>query len=186
MCRSSYKPKLSPTGRAPYESGCAGNGACRQRQTSVRTREQSHSQVPWRTFDRLTAQPLDLVRARVRRTSRKVHGKRLTTSTRGFPEYAQAGPHINHARKAIDRIVERSKVEVRGHDRRRTAASLMVGANVPRLVVSKILNHVNGVSLLCTSDTATTARASGARLLGPTRSGKAFRSACRTHVAGRR
>jgi integrase len=36
----------------------------------------------------------------------------------------------------------RSKVEFRGHDLRRTAASLMVGAGVPRLVVSKILNHV--------------------------------------------
>jgi integrase len=32
-------------------------------------------------------------------------------------------------------------VEFRGHDLRRTAASLMVGAGVPRLVVQKILNH---------------------------------------------
>jgi integrase len=33
-------------------------------------------------------------------------------------------------------------VKFRGHDLRRTAASLMVGGGVPRLVVSKILNHV--------------------------------------------
>jgi integrase len=59
-----------------------------------------------------------------------------------FPSTRKAGPHIAHAQKAIERIVERSKVEFRGHDLRRTAASLMVGAGVPRLVVSKILNHV--------------------------------------------
>lgn len=59
-----------------------------------------------------------------------------------FPSTRKTGPHINHAQKAIERIVERSKVDSRGHDLRRTAASLMVGAGVPRLVVSKILNHV--------------------------------------------
>jgi len=59
-----------------------------------------------------------------------------------FPSTRKTGPHINHAQKAIERIVERSGVEFRGHDLRRTAASLMVGAGVPRLVVSKILNHV--------------------------------------------
>ena len=59
-----------------------------------------------------------------------------------FPSTRKTGLHINHAQKAIERIVERSKVEFRGHDLRRTAASLMVGAGVPRLVVSKILNHV--------------------------------------------
>ncbi|MGE0447652.1 MAG: tyrosine-type recombinase/integrase [Vicinamibacterales bacterium] len=59
-----------------------------------------------------------------------------------FPSTRKAGPHINHAQKAIERIVRRSGVEFRGHDLRRTAASLMVGAGVPRLVVSKILNHV--------------------------------------------
>ena len=35
-----------------------------------------------------------------------------------------------------------SAFKFRGHDLRRTAASLMVGGGVPRLVVSKILNHV--------------------------------------------
>jgi integrase len=59
-----------------------------------------------------------------------------------FPGKRKDGPHIAHAQKAIERIVERSGVDFRGHDLRRTAASLMVGAGVPRLVVSKILNHV--------------------------------------------
>ncbi|MDO8678034.1 MAG: site-specific integrase [Acidobacteriota bacterium] len=59
-----------------------------------------------------------------------------------FPSSRKDGPHIAHAQKAIERIVEASGVDFRGHDLRRTAASLMVGAGVPRLVVSKILNHV--------------------------------------------
>ncbi len=59
-----------------------------------------------------------------------------------FPSSRKDGPHIAHAQKAIERIVEASDVDFRGHDLRRTAASLMVGAGVPRLVVSKILNHV--------------------------------------------
>ena len=59
-----------------------------------------------------------------------------------FPSPKKTAPHIAHAQKAIERVVERSGVDFRGHDLRRTAASLMVGAGVPRLVVSKILNHV--------------------------------------------
>jgi integrase len=76
-----------------------------------------------------------------------------------FPSTRKTGPHINHAQKAIERIVDRSKVEFRGHDLRRTAASLMVGAGVPRLVVSKILNHVEtGVTAVYDRDTATISR----------------------------
>ena len=59
-----------------------------------------------------------------------------------FPSSRKTGPHIAHAQKAIERIVAASGVDFQGHDLRRTAASLMVGAGVPRLVVSKILNHV--------------------------------------------
>ncbi|MGE3342856.1 MAG: tyrosine-type recombinase/integrase [Vicinamibacterales bacterium] len=58
------------------------------------------------------------------------------------PSTRKTGPHINHAQKAIERVVQRSRVEFRGHDLRRTAASLMIGSGIPRLVVSKILNHV--------------------------------------------
>lgn len=59
-----------------------------------------------------------------------------------FPSPHKALPHIAHAQKAIERVVASSGVSFRGHDLRRTAASLMVGAGVSRLVVSKILNHV--------------------------------------------
>ena len=59
-----------------------------------------------------------------------------------FPSTRMTGPHVHHAQKAFERLVARSGVKFRGHDLRRTAASLMVGGGVPRLVVSKILNHV--------------------------------------------
>jgi integrase len=68
--------------------------------------------------------------------------ERTGTSDWLFPSARKPAVHITHAQKAIERIVERSSVAFRGHDLRRTAASLMVGAGVPRLVVSKILNHV--------------------------------------------
>jgi integrase len=60
----------------------------------------------------------------------------------GVPEHAEEGTSRAYAQNALERVIERSGVSFRGHDLRRTAASLMVGAGVPRLVVSKILNHV--------------------------------------------
>lgn len=66
-------------------------------------------------------------------------------SDKGSP-YVFPGPggkfHIANVQKTIQRIVKASGVEFRGHDLRRTAASLMTSASVPRLVVGKILNHV--------------------------------------------
>jgi len=50
--------------------------------------------------------------------------------------------HIENVQKAIQRIEKATGVDFRGHDLRRTAASLMTGAGIPRLVVGKILNHV--------------------------------------------
>lgn len=49
---------------------------------------------------------------------------------------------IAYVQKAIGRIREASGVDFQGHDLRRTAASLIASAGTPRLVVSKILNHV--------------------------------------------
>jgi integrase len=52
------------------------------------------------------------------------------------------GQPISNLQKPLRRIKEASKVEFRFHDLRRTAASLMTGIGIPRLVVSKLLNHV--------------------------------------------
>jgi integrase len=51
-------------------------------------------------------------------------------------------PVIHDAKKAIARVRRRMNVDFRGHDLRRTAASVMASAGVNRLVVAKVLNHV--------------------------------------------
>jgi integrase len=52
------------------------------------------------------------------------------------------GRPLTNLQKPIRRIKKESKVDFRIHDLRRTAASLMTGIGIPRLVVSKLLNHV--------------------------------------------
>ena len=51
-------------------------------------------------------------------------------------------PVIHDAKKAIARVRRRMKVDFRGHDLRRAAASIMASAGVSRLVIAKVLNHV--------------------------------------------
>jgi integrase len=51
-------------------------------------------------------------------------------------------PAIHNAKKAVARMRRRLGFDFRGHDLRRTAASLMTSSGTPRLVVGKILNHV--------------------------------------------
>src|SRR5581483_8509650 len=57
-------------------------------------------------------------------------GRRLAQSTRA-----------NIITDEKTRPGSRDKVDIRGHDLRRTAASLMAGGGVPRFVISRILNH---------------------------------------------
>ncbi len=49
---------------------------------------------------------------------------------------------MKYAQKAVERLRDASKVEFNGHDLRRTAASHMTSMGISRLVVAKILNHV--------------------------------------------
>lgn len=49
---------------------------------------------------------------------------------------------LRSTQKAVERIRKRAGIELRGHDLRRTAASFMTSMGTPRLVVAKILNHV--------------------------------------------
>lgn len=58
---------------------------------------------------------------------------------RSGSRYDQA---IANLQKPVRRLKATSGVDFRFHDLRRTAASLMTGIGVPRLIVSKILNHV--------------------------------------------
>jgi len=49
--------------------------------------------------------------------------------------------HIGELQKALQRIRKATGIDFVGHDFRRTASSLMTGMRIPRLTVSKILNH---------------------------------------------
>jgi integrase len=60
-----------------------------------------------------------------------------------FPSRTANGMHIQNVQKAAARLRAKSEVkDVVLHDLRRTAASFMTSTGVSRLVVSKILNHV--------------------------------------------
>jgi len=71
--------------------------------------------------------------------------ERLRPRTSGktwvFPSPSTKKP-IENPQKAAERLRERSKVsDLRLHDLRRTAASLMTGMGISRLTVKKLLNH---------------------------------------------
>lgn len=59
-----------------------------------------------------------------------------------FHSPRRTGRPINAVRKAAKRIAERAEVDFAPHDLRRTAASHMTSLGFTRLVVGKILNHV--------------------------------------------
>ena len=59
-----------------------------------------------------------------------------------FASPRREGAHIVAVQKAAERIAREAEVEFVPHDLRRTAASCMTSVGISRLVVSKILNHV--------------------------------------------
>jgi integrase len=59
-----------------------------------------------------------------------------------FPNPIRREDHIYECQKLAQRVRKESKVDFRAHDFRRTAASMMAGMGIPRLVIGKILNHV--------------------------------------------
>jgi integrase len=66
-----------------------------------------------------------------------------------FPSPKGGDRPIGYVQKAAEKLVEATGVEFVPHDLRRTAASAMTSMGVPRLVVSKILNHVeSGVTAI--------------------------------------
>jgi integrase len=59
-----------------------------------------------------------------------------------FPSPKKSTLPIGHVQKAAAQLVQLSGIDFVPHDLRRTAASHMTSLGIPRLVVSKILNHV--------------------------------------------
>jgi len=73
---------------------------------------------------------------------RQLRSKTKKKSVWVFPARKGKG-HLTTIQKAVEKIRERSGIkDFTAHDLRRTAASLMTGMGIPRLTVSKILNHV--------------------------------------------
>jgi integrase len=59
-----------------------------------------------------------------------------------FPSPTRKNQYITNVQKAAERVRNLSGVSFVLHDMRRTAASLMTGMGTTRLVVAKVLNHV--------------------------------------------
>ncbi len=82
---------------------------------------------------------LDLVRLVTEAQDEKAE---RTRSEWIFPNPSDRTRHVYEVQKLAQRVRKNSNVSFRAHDFRRTAASIMAGMGIPRLVVSKILNHV--------------------------------------------
>ena len=82
---------------------------------------------------------LDLVRSVTEAQDEKAE---RTRSEWIFPNPSDRTRHVYEVQKLAQRVRKNSSVSFRAHDFRRTAASIMAGMGIPRLVVSKILNHV--------------------------------------------
>lgn len=73
---------------------------------------------------------------------KQMRSKRRKKSPWVFPARSGGG-HLTTVQKSVEKIRERSGIkDFTAHDLRRTAASMMTGMGIPRLTVSKILNHV--------------------------------------------
>jgi integrase len=65
-----------------------------------------------------------------------------------FPNPTKTGAMVT-TQKAAERMIKATGIEFRQHDLRRTAASYMTGIGISRLVVGKLLNHVeSGVTAI--------------------------------------
>ena len=61
-----------------------------------------------------------------------------------FPSPKNPEKHIDHIQKAVQRARSEANLDCVAHDFRRTVASHMASLGVPRLVISKVLNHSEG------------------------------------------
>ena len=85
----------------------------------------------------LALRVLDEVRTAVEGTGRE----KKPLSEFVFPSPRGNAP-MSNPQKMVQRLRAATGSDFTGHDLRRTAASLMAGMGVPRIVISKILNHV--------------------------------------------
>ena len=79
--------------------------------------------------------------SQARTLARKALAEAAMESPWVFPSASGLGP-LDGIQKAIQRVRRRAGIDLRGHDLRRTAASNMASVGIPRLVIARILNHV--------------------------------------------
>jgi integrase len=64
--------------------------------------------------------------------------------TNATPTPLLASPSLRRAKKAPSAIARVLKVDFRGHDLRRTAATFMAASGIPREHIGHVLNHIEG------------------------------------------
>jgi integrase len=93
----------------------------------------------------LVAEALAIIKAQLNDDDRKSEQREDSTGARNDFVFVGTGASIrDRAKKAPSRIARALKIDFRGHDLRRTAATKMAEAGVPRHHISAVLNHVEG------------------------------------------
>jgi len=95
----------------------------------------------------LVSEAITLLKARQKERERRQSDDESSREDRAESEYVFVGSGASvrdRAKKAAARIAGVLKIDFRGHDLRRTAATKMAEAGVPRHHISAVLNHVEG------------------------------------------
>jgi integrase len=95
----------------------------------------------------LVSEAITLLKARQKEREGRQHDEDARPQDREETDYVFVGSGASvrdRAKKAPSRIARVLKIEFRGHDLRRTAATKMAEAGVPRQHISAVLNHVEG------------------------------------------
>lgn len=100
--------------------------------------ERSKNKLPHRVW---LSTPAVRILERIRAVRQASKNPRRRESPYVFQNRLRPEEPVHELQKVFQRIRTNAGVDVRAHDLRRTAASLMTGMGISRLVVGKILNH---------------------------------------------
>jgi integrase len=95
----------------------------------------------------LVSEAITLLKAQQKERERRQHDEDAPPQDRKAIDYVFVGTGASvrdRAKKAPARVARVLQIEFRGHDLRRTAATKMAEAGVPRQHISAVLNHVEG------------------------------------------
>jgi integrase len=95
----------------------------------------------------LITEAIKIVKEQQKRKQGKQNERDRNSAEKGPSDFVFVGSGVSardRAKKAPSRIARVLKIDFRGHDLRRTAATKMAEAGVPRHHISAVLNHVDG------------------------------------------